>query len=71
MTHAPNPEFASERGTIGRRVFLGALAVGPIASVAPVAVVATATSETIQDRCKALYRDSPHVETFYRVNRYP
>ena len=71
MADASDPQYAPDRRTIGRRVFLGALAVGSIARVPPIPAVATTIGEPAQDRCKALYRNSSDVETFYRVNRYP
>jgi hypothetical protein len=68
----PNPLSAPEWGTIGRRVFLDLLAIGAIASVAPVPLVAAVSAREDSDaRTKALYRSSADVETFYRVNRYP
>jgi hypothetical protein len=60
--------------TIGRRDVIRALAgvaVAATASAAPLAPAA-ADSESNDEKRKARYRaDSPHVQMFYRVNRYP
>lgn len=71
MIHKPNPQPAPARSAIPRRVFLGALAAGAMASVAPQAVAANAAGQIDDDRRKARYRESEEVKTFYRVNRYP
>jgi len=69
--HQPNSQSVSERANIGRRRFLGVLAAGSMAGVAPRAAAARAADETDQGRRKAGYRESQDVKTFYRVNRYP
>jgi hypothetical protein len=60
--------------TLGRRDVLRALtgaAVAATASTAPRAPAA-ADSETNSEKRKARYQaNSPDVQTFYRVNRYP
>jgi len=60
---------------LGRRDFLRALGAGAgIAAVtaAPLATQAVADTETNDEKRKARYKaDSAHVQTFYRVNRYP
>ena len=60
---------------VGRRVFLRTLGVGATAAVAssgPLAGEARADTETNDEKRKARYRaNSPEVQTFYRVNRYP
>ena len=59
---------------IGRRDVIRALtgvAVAAAATTAPLAP-ALADSESGSEKRKARYRaDSPEVQTFYRVNRYP
>jgi hypothetical protein len=70
MIYSSDQQFAFQRDAIGRRGFLGS-AIGSIASIAPVPIVASEIGETAQNRCKALYRKSPDIEAFYRVNRYP
>ena len=60
--------------TVGRREFLRTLGVGTAAVAAggPLASGARADTETADEKTKARYKaDSPHVQTFYRVNRYP
>jgi len=60
---------------VGRRDFLRALGVG--AGVAattsgPLAQEAAADGESEDEKRKARYQpDSPEVQAFYRVNRYP
>jgi len=60
---------------LGRREFLRALGAGAgvaAASAAPLATQAVADSETNDEKRKARYKaDSPSVQTYYRVNRYP
>ena len=54
-----------------RRNFLRALAAGGAAAAAPFAP-AVADTETNTEKRKARYQaNSPEVQTFYRVNRYP
>ena len=63
-----------ERKTVGRREFLRTLGVGTaaVAAAGPLASEARADTETNTEKTKARYKaDSPHVQTFYRVNRYP
>jgi hypothetical protein len=62
------------KSAIGRREFLRTLGAGTAAAAAsgPLAVEARADSESDADRRKARYQaNSPEVQTFYRVNRYP
>lgn len=58
---------------LGRRDFLRAFSVGAGAAAvtAPLAGEAKADSESQDERRKARYRETEHVKTFYRVNRYP
>ena len=58
--------------TVGRRDFLRALGVGAgAAATAPLATAAKADSENNDEKRKARYKETDHVKTFYRVNRYP
>ena len=60
------------KGKVGRRDFLRALGAGAGAAVAaPLATVAKADTETNDEKRKARYKETDHVKTFYRVNRYP
>jgi hypothetical protein len=60
---------------VGRRDFLRAIGAGAgVAATAagPVATGARADSENNDEKRKARYKaNSPEVQTFYRVNRYP
>jgi hypothetical protein len=60
--------------TVGRREFLRTLGVGTAAVAAggPLAGEARADNESNADKRKARYQaNSPAVQAFYRVNRYP
>jgi hypothetical protein len=60
--------------TIGRRDFLRVLAAGAgaaVASTLPANAAAVKNVETAKDRKPRYRADSPEVQTFYRVNRYP
>ena len=59
---------------IGRREFLRTLGAGATAAATAgsLAGEARADTETNDEKRKARYKaDSPEVQTFYRVNRYP
>jgi hypothetical protein len=64
-----------QKSKLGRREFLRTLGAGATvaaAAAAPLAVEARADTETNDEKRKARYKaDSPEVQTFYRVNRYP
>jgi hypothetical protein len=63
-----------KKATVGRRDFLRTLGLGAgvaVAAGAPLATEAVADSENNTERLKARYRETDHVKTFYRVNRYP
>ena len=55
---------------VARRDFLCALGAGA-AAAAPLATAARADSETNDEKRKARYKETDHVKTYYRVNRYP
>lgn len=59
--------------TLGRREFLRTFGAGAtiVAAAAPLAGEARADAETADEKRKARYRETDHVKTFYRVNRYP
>ena len=61
------------RPGVGRREFLRALGAGAGVAVAavPLAGEARADSESNDEKRKARYKETDHVKTFYRVNRYP
>ena len=57
---------------IGRREVLRALGAGAgVAAAAPLANGAKADTENNDEKRKARYKETDHVKTFYRVNRYP
>jgi hypothetical protein len=64
---------APRSGDVGRRDFLRILGTGGVAAGAGVLATgsAHADSETEDEKRKARYRETEHVRTFYRVNRYP
>jgi hypothetical protein len=60
--------------TLGRREFLRSLGAGATVAVAaagPLAGEARADTESNDEKRKSRYRETEHVKTFYRVNRYP
>ena len=59
--------------SLGRREFLRTMGVGSAAVAASGALVGEgrADTETNDEKRKARYRETEHVKTFYRVNRYP
>ena len=65
-----NERFNSE---IGRRDILRMMAFGAaVASTSGCSPVPVSAAGTFPDKRKARYHaDSPEVQTFYRVNRYP
>jgi hypothetical protein len=65
---------AERKARVGRRDFLRALGAGAgvaVATAGPLATSAAADSESNDEKRKARYRETEHVRTFYRVNRYP
>ena len=64
---------AEATANVGRRDFLRILgsSVGVAAGAGALATPAHADSETPAEKTKARYRETEHVKTFYRVNRYP
>jgi H+/Cl- antiporter ClcA len=61
------------KGQIGRRDVLRALGAGAGLAATAAAPLATgaAAAESADERTKARYKESDHVKSFYRVNRYP
>jgi len=59
--------------SLGRRDFLRTLGIGSaaVAASGPLVGEAHADTETNDEKRKARYRETEHVKTFYRVNRYP
>ena len=70
MKNEPN---AASKTRLGRRAFLRALGVGATAAAAsagPLAGEAVADTETNEEKRRPRYRETEHVKTYYRVNRY-
>jgi hypothetical protein len=63
---------AFDKTLLGRRRFLHALGAGvAVAAAAPLALEAEADSESNDEKRKSRYKESEHVKSYYRVNRYP
>jgi hypothetical protein len=62
-----------DNATVARRDFLRVRAVGAGAAATTAAPLATpaVAAETDQEKRKARYKETEHVKTFYKVNRYP
>jgi secreted PhoX family phosphatase len=71
MSKERKPTMA--RRELGRRDFLRTLGAGTAAAAAagPLALPAAADTESNSEKRKARYKETEHVKTFYRVNRYP
>jgi hypothetical protein len=62
------------KAKLGRREFLRTIGAGAgvaAVSAGPVAREARADNESNDEKRKARYKETEHVKTFYRVNRYP
>ena len=63
---------SKNKATVGRREFLRVLGAGATAAAAtPLATQAKADTENNDEKRKSRYKETDHVKTFYRVNRYP
>lgn len=64
---------SDDRAKVGRRGFLGVLGagMGAVAAAGSLTASAQADSESNDEKRKPRYRETEHVKTFYRVNRYP
>jgi hypothetical protein len=64
---------AERKRTLGRREFLRTLGAGAGAAAAAgsLASEARADTESNDEKRKSRYKETEHVKTFYRVNRYP
>jgi len=63
----------TDKAKVRRRDFLRALGggAGLAADAGSLATSAQADSENNEEKRKSRYRETDHVKTFYRVNRYP
>jgi hypothetical protein len=62
------------KGGFGRRDFLRTVGAGASVAAtgaAPIAGPAHADTESSDEKRKSRYKETEHVKTFYRVNRYP
>jgi hypothetical protein len=58
--------------TFGRRDFLRALGAGVAVTAAiPLATDSSADNESADEKRKARYKQTDHVNAYYRVNKYP
>ena len=62
--------MTTETRKLARRDVLRALGAGAGAAVAT-PIAARADSESNEEKRKARYKETDHVKTYYRVNRYP
>ena len=64
-----------KKTTVGRRDFLRKVGIGAVGAGAtlttPLMAPAQADSENNDEKRKARYKETDHVKTYYRVNRYP
>ena len=64
-----------KKTTVGRRDFLRKVGIGAVgagaAVAAPLTGTALADTETNDEKRKARYKETDHIKTYYRVNRYP
>jgi hypothetical protein len=64
-----------KKTTVGRRDFLRKVGIGAVGAGAAVATpltgAALADTENNDEKRKARYKETDHIKTFYRVNRYP
>jgi hypothetical protein len=64
-----------QKATVGRRDFLRRIGIGTVGAGAtlatPLISSAQADSENNEEKRKARYKETDHVKTYYRVNRYP
>jgi hypothetical protein len=73
-TFKEDTSMKSETRKVARRDFLRTLGVGAgvaVTAAGPLADAARADTETNDEKRKTRYRETDHVKTFYRVNRYP
>jgi hypothetical protein len=74
MSCEASPMKSRLNSVIGRRDILRGFAIGTVAAAASATqpLPAAADTENDAEKRKARYQpDSPEVQTFYRVNRYP
>ena len=61
-----------DKAKVGRREFLRTIGAGSVAvaAVAPLASTGAVAEENDIEKKKARYKETDHVKTFYKVNRY-
>jgi len=62
-----------KKAAVGRRDFLRVLGAGALGAGAAAGgtLTARADTENADEKRKARYKETDHVKTYYRVNRYP
>jgi hypothetical protein len=60
-----------QKSKLGRREFLRTLGAGATVAISPIAGDSRADTEKNDEKRKARYRETEHVKSYYRVNRYP
>lgn len=65
----PSDEKTGKRASVDRRRFFALGGSAAAAAAVPIATEAQA-AESDAEKKKARYRETDHVKTFYRVNRY-
>jgi hypothetical protein len=63
----------TDKAKVGRRAFLRTVGAGAglaAAAAAPLSTPALADTENDGEKRKARYKETDHVKTFYKVNRY-
>jgi len=63
-------DSTKKQNGIGRRGFFGAVAAAATVSVVPGGARPAFADETGDERTKARYKETEHVQAFYRTNRY-
>ena len=60
-----------EKAKLGRRDFLRAIGAGAGLAATAVPMTEAVAAESDSDKKKARYKETDHVKTYYKVNRYP
>jgi len=66
----PSHDHDAARVVIGRREVLRLVAAGTSLAACATTAKASPSTDIDTDKAKTRYRETEHVKTFYRVNRY-